>query len=64
MGFYNDSASVAEAATKFQTGSIFEETGTSNIYHLDSVGWKQDDSGELTNHTLESMYEQLTGETP
>ena len=57
VAFYN-------IPTKFQAGSTFEQTGTSNIYNLDSVGWKQDDSGEVTNYRSDSMYEQLSGETP
>ena len=62
--FYNNASSVADAHTKFQTGSRFEETGTRNIFHLDSVGWKDVDGIEATNFRSESWYEQLSGETP
>ena len=62
--FYNNASSVADAYTKFQTGSRWEETGTRNILHLDSVGWKDVDGIEATNYRSASWYEQLSGETP
>jgi len=62
--FYNNSSSVADAHTKFQLLSRFEETDTSNIYYKDSIGWKDSHDQEILNFRYDSFYEQLTGETP
>ena len=64
VSFYNNASSVADAHTKFQTGSRFEETDTSNILIKDDVGWKDIYDKDLSNFRSDSMYEQLSGENP
>ena len=62
--FYNNSTSVADAHTKFQTGSRWEETDTRKIYYRDDIDFKELDGGEIPNYRSESWYEQLSGENP
>ena len=62
--FYNNASSVADAHTKFQTGSRWEETDTRKIYYRDDIDFKELDGGEIPNYRSESWYEQLSGENP
>ena len=60
--FYNNYNSVP--SNTVQVGSIYEETNTRKMYHLDDVDWKEENGNEATNYRSASWYEQLSGETP